>query len=92
MATKICWEESQGEWWRVNDSLYGKEELSCGLFQINVLVHSYTCEEMKDPIKNIQAAIKIKNEFGWEAWWNSLQKIKRNNNLPWQKIYYMLFK
>ena len=83
MATKICYEESQGEWWRVNDSLYGVKELSCGIWQINVLVHTgYTCEEMKDPIKSTLVAIKIQKEGGWEAWRNSLQKIKNRYNLP----------
>lgn len=79
MASKICEEESQGDPMAINDSLYGVVELSCGLFQLNTLIHKeYTCEEMLDPVKNIEAAVRLKNIEGWEAWWNSLREIERN--------------
>ena len=75
-ASKICEEESRGQWWRVNENWFGTPEISCGLFQVNVLVHlEYTCEEMKNQEKNVLAAIKIYESEGWKAWYNSARKI-----------------
>ena len=74
-ASKICVEESHGQTWRVNENWFGVPELSCGIFQINQLAHpEYLCEEMKDPVKNVLAAIKIYENEGWGAWKNSAKK------------------
>jgi hypothetical protein len=77
IATYICNCESQGQPDRVNNSKYGTPELSIGLFQINIWAHPrYAIEEMKDPVKNIMAAIDIYNKEGWSAWYNCYKQIK----------------
>lgn len=69
-ASRICKCEAQGEWWRVNKN----GEYSIGIFQINLETHkSYDEEWLKDPINNINTAVKIFNDpntGGWKNWWN----------------------
>jgi hypothetical protein len=49
--------------------LRSSREYSVGLWQINTMVHPYTPEEMKDPVKNALAAFKIsKAGSNWTPW------------------------
>lgn len=44
-------------------------EYSVGLWQINTMVHPYSVDDMKDPIKNAAAAFKIsKGGRDWTPW------------------------
>jgi hypothetical protein len=44
-------------------------EYSVGLWQINTKVHPYSVDDMKDPIKNAEAAFKIsKGGTDWRPW------------------------
>ena len=71
-AAKICQCESRGDPNRINDGFWGVKEYAVGLWQVNLLAHSeYTEQEMKNPIKNTKAAIKIYNEGRqWREWYN----------------------
>ena len=49
--------------------LRSSREISVGLWQINTLVHPYSVDDMKDPLKNAAAAFKIsKGGTDWRAW------------------------
>jgi len=43
---------------------------SCGIFQIRVLPSRPSCEELKDPDKNIEFARKLWEKSGWYPWSN----------------------
>ncbi len=44
-------------------------EYSVGLWQINTLVHPFSVDDMKNPIKNAQAAFQIsRGGTDWRAW------------------------
>jgi len=44
-------------------------EYSVGLWQINTLVHPYSVDDMKDPLKNAQAALAISQRgTNWQPW------------------------
>lgn len=66
LATAIAFAESGGV---PGAFLRSSREYSVGLWQINTLVHPYTVDEMKDPIKNARAAFKIsKGGTNWRPW------------------------
>jgi hypothetical protein len=49
--------------------LRSSREYSVGLWQINTMVHPYSVEDMKDPVKNAAAAFKIsKGGTDWTPW------------------------
>lgn len=49
--------------------LTSSREVSVGLWQINTLVHPYSVDDMKDPLKNAAAAFKIsKGGTNWRPW------------------------
>ena len=49
--------------------LRSSREYSVGLWQINTMVHPYSVDAMKDPIKNAAAAFKIsRGGTDWRPW------------------------
>jgi lysozyme-like protein len=58
--------ESSGWSGAVNDNR--PHEYSVGLWQINLLVHSYNEAQMSDPIANAQAALAVYHNEGLRAW------------------------
>lgn len=66
LAAAIALAESGGSTGAV---LRSSREYSVGLWQINTMVHPYTPEDMKNPIKNALAAFKIsKGGTNWHPW------------------------
>lgn len=66
LASAIAFAESGGV---PGAFLRSSREYSVGLWQINTLVHPYSVEDMKDPIKNAAAAYKIsKGGTNWRPW------------------------
>lgn len=71
-ASKICFCESTEDPNRVND----RGEYSVGLFQVNIKAHpEYSEKELKNPINNVLAAIKIYWKEGWGAWYNCSKSV-----------------
>lgn len=66
LASAIAFAESGG----VPGAIMRSErEYSVGLWQINTLVHLFSPEDMKDPLKNAAAAFKIsKGGTDWRPW------------------------
>lgn len=66
LAAAIALAESGGV---PNALLKSSREHSVGLWQINTLVHPYTPEDMRDPLKNAAAALAIsKLGTDWTPW------------------------
>lgn len=66
LATAIAFAESGGVPGAV---MQGPREYSVGLWQINVMAHLYSPEDMKEPIKNAIAAYRIsKGGTDWSPW------------------------
>lgn len=66
LAAAVAMAESGGA---TNALMRSSREVSVGLWQINTKVHPYTPEEMRDPLKNAQAAFKIsKGGTNWKPW------------------------
>jgi Lysozyme like domain len=66
LASAIAFAESAGMPEAVLRTL---REFSVGLWQINTLVHPYSVQDMRDPIKNAAAAFAIsKSGTTWSPW------------------------
>ena len=66
LATAIALAESGGV---PNALMRSSREVSVGLWQINTMVHPYTPEDMREPMKNATAAFKIsKGGTDWRPW------------------------
>lgn len=66
LASAIAFAESGGVPGAVARS---SREYSVGLWQINTLVHPYSADDMKDPLKNAAAAFLIsKRGTDWRPW------------------------
>lgn len=66
LASAIAFAESGGV---PQAMLRNSREYSVGLWQINTKVHPYTVDDMKDPLKNAQAAFAIsKHGRDWTPW------------------------
>ena len=62
---KIARAESSFRFNAVNKNTNGT--LDCGLFQINS-VHGYDCEWLKNPVNNLEAARRVFDKQGLQAW------------------------
>jgi hypothetical protein len=65
-AMNVCKYESRGNPNAVGDG--DTEYVSCGLMQIRTISGRPSCEELKDPKKNMAAAYRIWKESGWSPW------------------------
>jgi len=66
LASAIAFAESGGVPGAI---LRSSREYSVGLWQINTLVHLFSVDDMKDPLKNAAAAFKIsKGGTDWRPW------------------------
>lgn len=65
LAAAVAMGESLGYTGAVNHT---SREYSVGLWQINTMSHPYTVEDMREPMKNAQAAVAIYKRFGWQPW------------------------
>ena len=66
LAAAIAMAESGGF---ANALARSSREISVGLWQINTMVHPYTVEDMREPMKNAAAAFKIsKSGKNWKPW------------------------
>lgn len=66
IATAIALAESGGV---TNAIARSSREVSIGLWQINTMVHPYSVEDMREPMKNAAAALKIsKGGTDWRPW------------------------
>ena len=72
-------EESRFNRYALRDSVNNPDnprddEYSCGIYQINTLAHSMTCEEAYNPFLNINWAIDHMAKGNWSMWYNVNQK------------------
>lgn len=66
LAAAIALAESGGV---TNAIARSSREISVGLWQINTLVHPYSADDMRNPLKNARAAFKIsKGGTDWKQW------------------------